>query len=155
MLQILPNNFAAPRESVRSLAASNVCLTAPPSCGDTRCNSSIAEQRSGNKAETSSVLSFDLKWTSPPGTSHCNVWATWPILLEDYSQNGRTDFDGDAGKHSWVWLGNSVLEQYKVVELPVPQGSMLLRVAVQPANALFETDSLANATKISVDVSSL
>ncbi|CAL8470864.1 g10406 [Coccomyxa elongata] len=45
MLQILPTDFAAPREPVRDLAASSVCLTAPPSCTSSGCNSSTAEQR--------------------------------------------------------------------------------------------------------------
>lgn len=138
---------------MRDLAASSVCLTASLSCTSSGCNSSAAEQRSGNKAETSSVLSFDLKWKSPPGTLHCNVWAAWPALPESSSQDGRTPFDAE--DCSWVWLGNSVLERYKAVGLPVPQGSMLLKVAVQTANALFDTESLARATKINVDVSCL
>lgn len=152
MLQILPTDFAAPREPVRNLVASDVCLAVAPACTSSKCISSTAEQRLGNKAETNSGLSFDLNWKNPPGTLHCNVWAAWPVPLDNSSQDGRTPFAGDAEKCSWVWLGNSVLEQYKVVGLPVPEGSMLLRVAVQTANALFQTDSLANATKINIAV---
>ncbi len=153
MLQILPVGFAAPNRQIQGLAIHNVCLTASSSCTPLLDESTTTIHTSASfGAESPSCVSFDMDWNSLPGTLRYNIWMSWSDVPELPVQNDVRPADESADGKDWAWLGSSVLERFRVVDLAIPQSTKNLTIAIQAVNVLCQAESLADAATVIIPV---
>lgn len=152
MLQILPVGFAAPYRQIEDLSIHNVCLTAPQSSKVDP--ASAVGESSSSQTDSTSCVSFELEWKSLSEAVHYNIWMAWSDAQALSVENDRTPWSSgvSARESCCKYLGRSVLERFKVVNLAIPSHSTHLTVAVQAVNVLCKAESVEHARRVTIPV---